>query len=388
MRPGLPVQAAGSASAADRPREIRATPAAPGEAALRTAYLDLLRLSLCDLAGAGTTAVRGLPQGRLVSRELGTGDLHVRAHGRDWPLHALTMTGLVRLDDLQQCVETIVHDSIAGDLIETGSWRGGSSILMRATLDSLGADDRMVWVADSFQGFPEPDASPDLDDAGSGHAGSLAPYFAAFDYLAAPLEEVQDAFARLGYVDGVRFVPGFFEQTLPELAVGEHRWSVIRLDGDTYDVTHLALRCLYPSLSPGGFLIVDDYFDIGECRRAVDDFRHEHSIEEQVEQVDWSCAQWRRTSERPIEPYAPPVGKAAAPRRPMKRPPRRPVPTERELELDRQLKELGERLGGLEDELARARAIEERLREITDSTSWRLTRPLRELSLRLRALRR
>lgn len=135
---------AGSASAADRLREIRAAPAAPGEAALRTAYLDLLRLSLCDLTGAGSTAVRGLPQGHLVSHELGSGDLQVRAHGRDWPLHALTMTGLVRLDDLQQCVETIVHASIAGDLIETGSWRGGPSILMRVTRDSLGADDRTV----------------------------------------------------------------------------------------------------------------------------------------------------------------------------------------------------------------------------------------------------
>jgi O-methyltransferase len=352
------------------------------------AYLDLLKLSLCDLAGAGTTAVRGLPQGRLVSHELGTADLDVRAHGRDWPLHALTMTGLVRLDDLQRCVETIVHDSIAGDLIETGSWRGGSSVLMRATLDSLGADDRTVWVADSFEGFPEPDASSGPDAASSGYAGSLAPYFAAFDYLAVPLQEVQEAFARLGYVRGVTFVPGFFEQTLPELASGEGRWSIIRLDGDTYDVTLLALRCLYPRLSPGGYLIIDDYFDIDECREAVDDFRREHSIEEPLEQVDWSCARWRRTSGLPIEPYAAPAGEAAEPRRAVKRSARRPVPTERELELERQLDELGERLRGLEGELAGAQATEERLREVTESTSWRLTRPLRELSLRLREPRR
>jgi O-methyltransferase len=382
------MQAGGSVSADNRLREIRAAPVAPGAAALRTAYLDLLRLSLCDLAGAGTTAVRGLPQGRLVSHELGTADLQVRAYGRDWPLHALTMTGLVRLDDLQQCAETIVHDSIAGDLIETGSWRGGSSILMRATLDSLGAYDRTVWVADSFQGFPEPDASPDLASSGSGHVGSLAPYFAAFDYLAVPLEEVQEAFARLGYVRGVRFVPGFFEETLPRLTGAERRWSLIRLDGDTYDVTLLALRCLYPSLSPGGYVIVDDYFDIDECRHAVDDFRREHSIEEPLEQVDWSCARWRRTSGSPIEPYTAPAGEAAAPRRRVKRPARRPVPTERELELERQLDELGQRLRSLEGELGGARAIEEQLREVTESTSWRLTRPLRELSLRLKEFRR
>jgi O-methyltransferase len=380
----LSARAAGSARAPDRPRDIRAAPAAPGEAALRTAYLDLLKLSLCDLAGAGSTAVRGLPQGLLASRELGTGDLQVRAQGRDWPLHALTMTGLVRLDDLEQCVETIIRDSVGGDLIEAGSWRGGSSILMRATLDSLGAEDRTVWVADSFQGFPAPDPSPEQDGRGIDYAQSLAPCFAAFDYLAVPLDDVRESFARLGYVRGVKFVAGFFEQTLPKLACDKQRWSVIRLDGDTYDVTLLALRCLYPNLSIGGYVIVDDYLDIDECRQAVDDFRREHAIDEPLEQVDWSCARWRRTSERPIELYVPPGGETAQPPTAMQRSERRPVPTERELELEQQLGELSVRVSGLEDELDRARAIERQLRDVTESTSWRLTRPLRELSLRLR----
>jgi O-methyltransferase len=346
--------------------------------------MELLKLSLCDLVGAGTTAVKGLPQGRLVSCELETEDLPARAHGRDWPLHALTMTGLVRLDDLQHCVETVVRDSVAGDLIEAGSWRGGSSILMRAALDSLGAEDRTVWVADSFQGFPAPDPTPNQDGSGSAYAGSLAPYLAAFDYLAAPLDEVQESFTRLGCTRGVKFVPGFFDHTLPLLAGDDRQWSVIRLDCDTYDVTLLALRCLYPSLSVGGYLIVDDYLDIDECRHAVDDFRREHSIHEPLEQVDWSCARWRRGSEQPIERYVAPSGEAPPPRRAMKRPERRPVPTERELELEQQLGELSVRLNVLEDELSRARAFEGQLRDVTESTSWRLTRPVRELSRLLR----
>lgn len=381
MSPGLPARAAGSASAADRLREVRAAPARPEQLALRAAYLDLLKLSLCDLTGAGTTAVRGLPHGRLVSRELAAEDFQERAYGRDWPLHALTMTGLVRLDDLQTCVETVVRESVPGHLIETGSWRGGSSILMRATLDALGAEERTVWVADSFQGFPEPDVS-------SGYAGSLAPYFAVFDFLAVRLEEVQASFARLGYEHGVRFVPGFFEDTLPGLAGDEHRWSVIRLDGDTYDVTLLALRCLYPSLSPGGYLIVDDYLDIDECRQAVDDFRREHAIEEPIEQVDWTCARWRRTSERPIEPYATPARAPARPRRAVTRPQRLPVPSEHELELERTVSELRDELTGLQDELARSRAFEDQLREVTASTSWRMTRPLRELGRYVKQRRR
>jgi O-methyltransferase len=66
------------------------------------------------------------------------------------------MIGLMRLDDLQACVESVVEDAIEGDLIEAGVWRGGASILVRATLDSLGAHGRTLWLADSFEGFPAP----------------------------------------------------------------------------------------------------------------------------------------------------------------------------------------------------------------------------------------
>ena len=118
------------------------------------------------------------------------------------------MAGLRRLDDLQACVEAIVRDGVEGDLIEAGTWRGGASILMRATLDALGADDRTVWVADSFQGFP-------AADAGDARADRLP---------RRPIEEVRANFARLGYEQGVRFVAGFFEDTLPGLAGGAGRW--------------------------------------------------------------------------------------------------------------------------------------------------------------------
>src|SRR4051812_16297702 len=114
---------------------------------LRGAYLDLLKLSLCDLAGAGTGSVGALGDGAVMARELGGEELRLRAAGMDWPLHGLTMVGLVRLDDLQACVESVVADGVAGDLVEAGAWRGGASILMRATLDTLG-EDRTVFVAD------------------------------------------------------------------------------------------------------------------------------------------------------------------------------------------------------------------------------------------------
>src|SRR5215213_8510043 len=225
-----------------RDRAARAVAAAADPETLRLAYLELLKLCLCDLGGTGTTSVWTHTDGSLMSRELTGEDLAIRVGGVDWPLHGTTMVGLHRLDDLQTSVESVVRDGVEGDLIEAGTWRGGASILMRATLDTLGAVDRTVWVADSFQGFPAPDDQhPDREA------------LRAVDFLAVPVDEVRANFARFGLDDGVRYVPGFFDETLPGLA--GRRWSLVRLDGDTYEATWLSLQALYPGLSVGGHLV-------------------------------------------------------------------------------------------------------------------------------------
>ena len=84
-------------------------------------------------------------------------------------------------------------------------------MLMRATLDSLGERERTVWVADSFQGFPEVDR-----DLASGY--DLEADLAGCDFLAVPLDEFKASFARFGLEEGVTFVPGFFQDTLPTAA--------------------------------------------------------------------------------------------------------------------------------------------------------------------------
>ena len=294
-------------------RDLRASEPGPEKDSLRTAYLDLLKLSLVDLAGARTLSVSRAGDGRapgsqVFSRELTGEELALRIRGADWPFSGLSMIGLPRLDDLQRCVESVVADDISGDLIEAGAWRGGASILMRATLDSLGEVGRSVCVADSFQGLPTPDADTFPEDRDLD--------LSQVDFLAVPLEEVKEYFARLGCERGVEFVPGFFADTLPTL--GDRRWSVVRLDGDTYESTWLALESLYPGLSSGGYLIVDDYQLIDECRDAVDGFRREYGITEPIEKIDWNAIRWRRTST--------PDGKVSAPARAVLSPPSRPKP--------------------------------------------------------------
>lgn len=291
----------------------------PGEGdpeAVRRAYLGLLKLSLCDLVGVRTMSVAREGDSRARSsrpyvRELPPEELPLRVQGGDWPLGALTMVGLKRLDDLQECVESVVADGVDGDLIEAGAWRGGASMLMRATLDSLGERDRMVWVADSFAGLPAPDSAFPEDRALD---------LSAQAFLSVPLEEVIANFAKLGLEEGVRFVEGFFEETLPGLA--DERWAVARLDGDTYESTWLSLSSLYPGMQEGGFLVLDDYVLIPECRAATQDFREAHGITEPIVEIDKHGARWRvekvidrpepLPSERDRRPTAPGASRSRA----------------------------------------------------------------------------
>ena len=322
-------------------REIRAPGPGPEQESLRVAYLELLKLTLCDLAGAGTVSIGRTKSGRPFTRELAGEQLKLRSAGLDWPLTGLTMIGLSRLDDLQACVESVVRDDVPGDLIEAGAWRGGAAILIRATLDSLGAGDRSVWVADSFAGFPVPDTE--------GYPVDSERDLHTIDFMAVPLEEVRAHFARFGLEEGVRFVPGLFQETLPRLR--GRRWSLVRLDGDTYESTWVALSSLYPGLAAGGYLLVDDYKLIEECRRAVDDFRREHGISEPLEEVDWNSVRWRREDEpeAAAPAFEPPAAVNGASRTVPRQPAER-IPTLREIKLESELRKLrasdGEGAGG------------------------------------------
>jgi O-methyltransferase len=235
------------------------------------AKLALLQL----LRSRGIEPVRMLP---------GDGD-ELREVGADWPLFAQTMIGRRRLANLRMCTETAVAEGVPGDLIEAGVWRGGAGIMMRAVLEAYGVQDRSVWLADSFAGLPSPEAGEYPADAGAG--------FHDYSRLAVPIEEVRDNFRRYGLLDDrVRLLEGWFRDTLPSVA--DRRWAVIRLDGDMYGSTMDSLENLYPGLSPGGYLIADDYGWIENMRRAVDDYREERDIRDPIQRIDQNGVYWRR----------------------------------------------------------------------------------------------
>ena len=172
---------------------------------------------------------------------------------------ALTLIGDRLLDELKDLIEKSVD--IPGDFVETGVWRGGACIWAAAVLESLGSDKR-VYVCDSFQGLPPVSSEKetiDFEDAVS---------------LAVPLEEVEANFDRFGLKHKAVFVKGWFKDTMPSLEIPV---SVLRLDGDMWESTNDVLKYMYDRVSPGGYVIIDDY-QLPSCRLAVDEFRSRRKI--------------------------------------------------------------------------------------------------------------
>lgn len=212
-------------------------------------------------------------------------DPDVRALGRDWPSRAYTMIGSTRLRNLRVLTERVLSEGVPGDMIETGVWRGGACILMRGVLAAYGVTDRKIWVADSFAGLPPPEEIYPAD-AGDVHS--------TVDELRVSLENVKEHFEHYKLLDQqVEFLKGWFKDTLPTAPI--ERLAILRLDGDMYSSTIQTLDALYRKVSPGGFIIVDDYILAG-CRQAVDDYRQQHDIREPLQEVDGAAVFWRKSN--------------------------------------------------------------------------------------------
>ena len=245
--------------------------------------------------------LRGSIQGlifRPIAALLRTKDYHIfkrlypsqedREYGHYWPGQGQTMIGLRRLRNVRKCLESALENNIPGDVIETGVWRGGCSIYMKAILACQGSD-KTLWVADSFQGVPKP--NPDKFPADAAEERKTA--FYKFDQLAVSRQEVESNFRIYGLLDEhVRFLEGWFCDTLPTAPI--ERIALMRLDGDLYESTWDALINLYPKLSPGGYCLIDDYGGIPACRQAVEDYRSQNHITEAVIAVDTNGVYWQK----------------------------------------------------------------------------------------------
>jgi hypothetical protein len=183
----------------------------------------------------------------------------------------MSRIGLVRLRNVKDLAERVLAEGVPGDLIACGVGRGGAAILMKGVLSAHKVRDRRVWLAGSFAGLPPPHAD-------------LSPWDARW---------VRHTFEAYGLLDDdVRFLPGWFADSLPSAPIRE--LALLRLDGDLHASTLDALTHLYPKLSVGGFVIVEDYC-LDSCRQAVDDYRREMGIEAELNPIDWNGVWWRKS---------------------------------------------------------------------------------------------
>ncbi|MBC7473061.1 MAG: tetratricopeptide repeat protein [Candidatus Sericytochromatia bacterium] len=200
-------------------------------------------------------------------------------------LYSKTMIGIKRLNNLHYCIVETIKNNIDGDLVETGVWRGGATILMRAILKAYNIKDKLVWVADSFEGLPQP--NPNLYPADKNLN------FNDPNFINVSIEEVKSNFRKYGLLDDqVKFLKGWFKDTLPDAQI--EKISVLRLDGDMYESTMDAMKYLYPKLSIGGYVIVDDWGALPMCKQAIIDYRNKYNIKESIYIIDSTGIYWKK----------------------------------------------------------------------------------------------
>ena len=214
-------------------------------------------------------------------------NLAKRAKGGDWTYLGDTMTGNARLDNVRDLILDVVKNDVPGDYVETGVWRGGSSIFARGVLRALGQKHRKSFVCDSFKGLPPGDKGYHRRDKGWDNTR----------YLEVSSEVVAGNFNSAGLLDEkVIFAKGFFNDSMPVLVKSIDKLAIIRFDGDMYESAVDVLYHLYDNLSIGGYWIQDDWYGF-PAQDAVHDFFKVHGIspEPEIINIDGLGAYWKKT---------------------------------------------------------------------------------------------
>lgn len=229
---------------------------------LRNGYVDLLKRAVTNYLYLGEE--RTFENFRCIK--------HYDVENSAWKIEELSRPATLltkdQLDLVEHAVVSVEQRGIPGDFMEAGVWRGGVIIFLRGLMHAHDITDRMIIAADSFSGIPKNtravndpvDEWPDRWEAG--------------------IDEVKRNIARFGFLDErIRFLVGYFETSLKELT--DETFALIRLDSDSYDSVETSLESLYPRVSDGGIVIVDDWHLPG-CQMAVRDYVQRTRIKAEI----------------------------------------------------------------------------------------------------------
>jgi O-methyltransferase len=177
--------------------------------------------------------------------------------------------------NVYQSMHYIARNGVPGALVECGCFLGGMGIFMTSLRDELGLSDCSVFLFDTFEGFPHDSVDP---------ARGERPWRRS-SFLNATRQNILEA---LGHTRDVNFVVGAVEQTAPAFTGGP--LAMLRLDTDHYQSTLAELKCLYPKLSRGGVLILDDYGFYEGSRNATDEYLATLAAPPLLNRIN--CATW------------------------------------------------------------------------------------------------
>lgn len=200
-----------------------------------------------------------------------------------------TMTSPERIFALINAVVYVCENDLPGDFVECGVWKGGSSAAIASTLIHLDVTDRSLWMYDTFEGMSPPTHS-DVDFQGHTADQLLQQQDVAQSasvWCRSPLEEVKSTMSATGYpLSKIQFVQGRVEETLPQQS--PEKVALLRLDTDWYESTRCELETLFPRLTAGGVLIVDDYGHWQGCRKAVDEYFVANNVTMLLNRIDYT----------------------------------------------------------------------------------------------------
>ena len=203
-----------------------------------------------------------------------------------------TMTSSVRCSRLWDSCKQVLDGNISGNFVECGVWKGGSSAIMALAIKDA-RQERHLHLFDSFQGLPEP-SEKDGELAAAYSSGRNQGKLTTLNQCCAGLDEVRHLILDKIKVPNelAHFHVGWFQNTIPADAGRLGPIALLRLDGDWFDSTRICLEHLYPLLSPGGILILDDYYSWDGCLKATDEYRQKVDIKCPIHRIDTAAAYW------------------------------------------------------------------------------------------------
>lgn len=186
----------------------------------------------------------------------------------------LSMVTVAGLCATLKAAKYVAENQIDGDFVECGVWKGGNALIAAEIFRRYGLD-KKVYLFDTFMGMTEPSGD---DRAIADNKPAINKYKTEQrqthnNWCYSPIEEVRANFAKRDMLSkSTVFVQGPVEETLLVTSNVPAKISILRLDTDWYESTKIELETLYPKISLGGCLIIDDYGFWSGSRKATDEY--------------------------------------------------------------------------------------------------------------------